>query len=82
MAGSRDARRSMDLHANVIRAGDERLAGVDAHPDANVDTVRPGGATEHPLRIHGARDSVRGTGERDEERIALCVDLVPVPGRE
>ena len=82
MACSRYPSCPVDLHANVIRAGNEWLAGVDPHPDADVHAVWPRGATKHPLRIDRACNCVRGARERDEERIALCVDLVPVPRRE
>ena len=66
-----DSRRSMDVEADVVPAGQGRLAGVQAHPDAN----RP--LRERSLSFARGSDRVGGTRERDEERVALRVHLDP-----
>ena len=75
--GGRDPRCSVDVYADVALVGHERLAGVNAHPDAD----RPG--LERPLRLDRGGDGVGGPRERDEERVALRVHLdavVPCEG--
>jgi hypothetical protein len=74
--GGCNARRPVDVHADVALLGHERLAGVDAHPDLN----RP--CFERLLRLACGGDGVGRTRERDEERVALGVDLDPVVSSE
>ena len=65
----------MDVDADVALVGDLRLPGVDPH--ANADRAAP-------ERLAGGgrgRDRVGGSRERDEEGVALGVDLdAVVPG--
>jgi hypothetical protein len=59
----------VNVHPDVALVRPQRLAGVDA--DANSD--RPSG--EAALSAGGGGDRVARTGEGDEERISLRVDL-------
>ena len=71
-----DPRGAVDVHADVVLLGHERLAGVDAHPDP--DWAR----SERCLRLGRGGDGVGRPRERDEERVALGVDLDPVVSAE
>ena len=65
----------MDVDADVALVGDDRLAGVDAHPDAER------AAFERLASLGGRGRGVGGSGEGDEESVALRVDLdARVPG--
>ena len=68
----------MDAHAHVALAAHGRLARVDAHPDAKVAVLGPRVVCEPELAGNGSRDGALGTAERDEERVALRVDLAAV----
>ena len=52
-----------------------RLAGMDAHPDADRLTVGPWVRPERPLHLDGRGHARAGRGEHREERVALGVDL-------
>ena len=69
MRGGRDARRAMDVDADVPLAGDDRLARV--HADADADRAR----FERVATRGGGCHRVGRASEGDEERIALRVDL-------
>ena len=77
VAGRHDPRRHVHVLADVPSAVELRLAGVhaDAHPDR---ARRPSAA----LRLRDRRDRARRDGEREEERVALVVDLVRRRARE
>jgi len=64
-----DARRSMHVHADVSLVRHCGPAGVHAHPHAD------GPARESSLGVSGCSHCVPGPCERDEERVALRVDL-------
>ena len=65
----RDSRAAVDVDAHVALRGHRRRACVDAHADA----YRPG--LQRRLRLtRGGRRALRGR-KRDEERVALRVDL-------
>ena len=72
--GGRDAGGAVDVHPDVSLVGDDRLAGVEAHADAD----RAG--LERSARVAGRGHGVRRPREGDEERVALGVDLDAVRG--
>ena len=78
VAGRADPRGAMDVQADVVIVSDLGLAGVDADPHADVDTLGPALGRQRPLRAHRGGDRVARPREGDEERIALGVDLAPV----
>jgi hypothetical protein len=66
----------MDIKADVALGGDERLAAMDSDPDP----YRP--RLERPLTVLRRGNRVRCPCERDEERVALRVDLDAAVARE
>ena len=71
-----DPRGAMDVDPDVALVGDQRLAGMDPHPNPN----RP---AERGLAVGRSGQRVAGPRERHEEGIALRVDLdatVPLEG--
>jgi len=69
MSGGGDARNAVNVGADVAFRCQERRSGVEA--DADLD---PAGA--QPLDDRARRlERAGGRGEREEERIALSVDL-------
>ena len=74
--GGRDPRRAVDVDPDVALVRHDRLAGVDAH--AHADRAR----LERVARVGGRGHGVRCARERDEERVALRVDLDAVVSRE
>ena len=82
MAGGADARGTMDADPDVSSSGRPGVAGVDPHPHSQLPALRPALGRERPLPVQGGRDSVARRGERDEERVALSVDLVAAVTRE
>jgi len=64
-----------DVDAEVSLAADRGFTGVQAHAHADHPTVRPVVAGMCALRLDGGRDRVPGPREREEEGIALGVDL-------
>jgi hypothetical protein len=69
MPDGSDTRSLVHVEADVALIGQSRLACVQPHTHA----YRPAGKCTLAVRSSGQR--VRCAGERDEERIALCVDL-------
>ena len=69
MGERRDTGAAMDVDADVSLGGDGRLAGMEAHPDAD------GPAVERVAARHRRRDGARCSREGDEERVSLGVDL-------
>ena len=59
----------MDLEADIPLGRDLRLAGVQAHPDAQR------APREYTLSGGGGCGGSRRRREHEEERVALCVDL-------
>ena len=76
VAGCADPRAPVDVHADVALVGDDRLTGVDAHPDAD----RAGG--ERSLGCSGGGDCPFRGREGDEEGVPLRVDLDAAVARE
>jgi hypothetical protein len=73
VGGVADPGCAVDIEPDVARAAALRLARVDAHPDAHAVEFAEGA-----LRVGCGGDRVVGTGESDEEAVALNVDLVSV----
>ena len=82
VAGRAEAGGAVDIQADVAAGAEARLAGVQAHPHPDRDTLRPGILGQRSLRCHRGRDGVGGTGEDDEEAVALGIDLPPAVGLE
>ena len=57
---------------------DRRFARVHSHAHAQVGAIRPLVRGEGALRVRRRRDRILRSAERDEERIALRIDLLPV----
>ena len=76
VGGGGDPGGAMDVHAHVSLVRLERLTGVDAH----ADTDRPASSAVRDSRCRGHR--VGRPRERDEEGVALGVDLDAVVSRE
>lgn len=76
------ASRAVDAEAHVPFAARVWLARVHAHPHANLRAVRPGVALKRDLRIDRACDRIARARKRDEERVALGVDLTAPVGLE
>jgi hypothetical protein len=69
-----DSGGAMDVDSDVALVGYEWLAGVDPHPNANR-------AAEGSLSLVRCYERILRPGERDEEGVALRVDLDPtMPG--
>ena len=75
VAGRADARGADDVEPEVALVADRRLAGVQAHPDADLAALRPLVCRERALGRHRPGDCVPRARERVEERVALGVDL-------
>ena len=68
-----------DVDPEVALAAERRLARVQTHPHADHVPVRPVLDRVQPLRLDGRRDGVAGAREREEEGVALGVDLDATP---
>jgi hypothetical protein len=76
VAERRDTSRSVDVDPDITLVGERRRPGVDADPDADRTVGQSVGDA-------GRRRQGVGRGrERDEERVALGVDLVAAVGRD
>jgi len=73
-----DARRAMHAEPDVPFVSDLGLCRVQAHTDPNPGAVRPVVRCQSPLGYNGCSQSRVGAGKREEERIALRVDLATV----
>ncbi len=78
MAGSTDARRLVDAHADVTVLSDLRLTGVQAHANLDGFALRPLVSGEVSLDGDSRVDRVLCPPEGDEEGVALGVHLAPV----
>ena len=84
MAGVADPRGAVHGETDVLVAGQGRLAGVDADPDAQLDSLGPPLRGECALRRHGGLDRLLRPVEGDEERVAVGVEFSSTrlrPGR-
>ena len=75
MAGRRDAGRAHDVQPEIALLADVRLAGVEPHAHAHRAPVRPLVVAEGALGVDRGRDCVARPREREEEGVALRVDL-------
>ena len=71
----------MDVDARVAVLGDDRLAGVQAHADANVVLSRPRVLDQCALRGDCRRCGGAGIDEGGEELVAVGVDHGAVVAR-
>ena len=69
VADRRDARALVDVEPDVTLLGQSRLACVQPH------SYLDGAAREGALAVAGSGDGVRGPRERNEEGVALGIDL-------
>ncbi len=76
MPGSADPSSAVHAESDVARTAQSRLAGMNANPDAKLRTVWPTALGKAALARDGGRQRLLRPPERDEERIALRVDLV------
>src|SRR6185295_1514740 len=77
-----DARRTVDVHADVPVLVARGLTRVDPHAHAHTRALRPGMQAERPLRLHGSAQSLASGLEDDEETVALRTHLMPTPCRD
>ena len=82
MGHGADPCRAVDREADVALAGGHRLSRVDPDPDPHLDSLGPLLVAHGPLERNGGSDGIRGAPERDEERVALGVDLLAAVRRE
>ena len=75
MAGRADARRADDVDPEVAVLADLRLAGVQSHPHADLRAARPLVRAERALGFDRGVGRVLRAREREEEGVALRVDL-------
>jgi hypothetical protein len=76
MPGRSDPRRAMDGKSRVAAVVRDGLARVQAHPDFDLDTVRPPVGEQRELALDCCQERVAGAREGDEEGVALRVDFV------
>jgi hypothetical protein len=69
--GRGDAGTEVDVLADIALADAVGPARVQSHPHPD------GPAVERSLCFSRSRDRAAGIGERDEERVPLCVDSTP-----
>ena len=81
-ADGADAGRAHDVEPDVALLVDRRLAGVQAHPHAHVRLAGPGLRRVRALSLDRGGHRVARAREREEERVALRVDLDPVARSE
>ena len=78
MAGGADSRRTVHIQADVVILLKDSLAGVNAHAYAHIHSFGPGVGNKCPLSRDRGGDRVARAGKRDEEGVALGVDLATV----
>ena len=74
--GRPDPRSPMDGEAGVAPVGGHGLARVQAHANPDLNSLRPVVRHERALTLDRSEEGVARARERDEERVALRVDLV------
>jgi hypothetical protein len=79
---SRDPGRAHDVEPEVALFADVRLARVQADAHEQLAPVRPLVVTQRALRLDGGCHRVACPREREEERVALRVDLGAAVGAE
>src|SRR5260370_7249970 len=79
MRGSHDARRVMNVQANIALSRTLWLARMQPHADMHCDTIGPGMGSKRKLQLHCRGHRIGGACKGHEEGIALGVHLVPAP---
>ena len=74
--GGADPCGAMHGQSRVPAPGRDGIAGVNAHPDADLRTGGPLMAGQRPLNLHRAQHGLLSPGERDEEGISLGIHLM------
>jgi hypothetical protein len=82
VAGRADTGRAVHVDADISTRSQCRLACMKAHAHPDRDAVGPRMIRDIALRLHRPRDRAPGLLERDEERVALRVDLDPAHALE
>ena len=77
VAGGHDPGRAMDVEARVVAPAEDRLAGVDAHPDTYLDARRPRVGRQRALARDRRPDRLADRREDREDRVALAGDQRP-----
>ena len=80
--GRHDPRRPMHIHPHVLRRHRQRLPGMHTHPHPQPTLVRPLHRRQALLRLTRGRDRLTRSLERNQEGIALFVDLIAAMPRE
>ena len=76
VSGGSDPSGTVDCEAGIAAAGGDCLTRVQSHPHLDPHVVGPRVSRKRELTLHCREEPVSGAGERDEEGVALCVDLV------
>jgi hypothetical protein len=71
-----DAGGTHDVHPEVALLAHDRLSRMQTHPYLHLRSVRPCVRRELALGGHRSPHGVFRAWEREEERIALCIDLL------
>jgi hypothetical protein len=71
---------TVNRESNVFVPAHQSLPGVKSHPNAKLYGRGPLLRGNPLLYLTGGRDGVAWTDERNEERIAFCIDFAPVVG--
>ena len=82
MTHVRDARCPVNIYAHIAFFGLQRLAGMQPHAHARIDSFLPPVLSQGALDIHRGADRLSSAREGHEESISLGVDLVPAPASE
>ena len=75
VGGRADPCAPVDVQPDVPSVAQLRLTGVDPHPHPQLGVARPDGRGECALCVSSGVERAVGAPERDEERVALGVDL-------
>ena len=82
VAGGTDSGRAVDVQADVALSCPNRLAGVDAHPVPDGDSVGPRPLGHGPLAVDRGLDSRSGALEDEVQPIASRAPLERTMSRE
>jgi hypothetical protein len=75
MCRARDAGGTVDVHADVGAIVDNRIAGMDPHPNSNLLTRGPGKLGESALTLGRGLYRFLGGGEDDVETVTFGAKL-------
>src|SRR5262249_17059881 len=68
---------TVNINTDVSAVNVARLARMETHPDANFVSLRPAMLGKRTLTLGCCRDRIVGRRQRDEEGVAVAVNLVP-----